>query len=80
MAKRKADRPLRVARLRTVGEVVAELGRIYRAARRGEISPADGCRLTMMLREIRAALESADLERRVEALEADAARARGGWS
>ena len=61
---------IRIGRLDTVGGVVTELGRIYRAARRGELDVGDASRLATILREIRSALEASDIERRIGALEA----------
>ncbi len=61
---------IRIGRLDTVGGVVTELGRIYREARRGELDVGDATRLAMVLREIRCALESGDIERRIADLEA----------
>lgn len=61
---------MRIGRLNTVGGVVAELGRVYRQARRAELDLGDATRLAMILREIRCALEATEIERRIEALEA----------
>ncbi len=60
---------IRIGPLNTVGGVVAELGRIYREARRGEMDVGDATRLATILREIRSALEASDIERRIEKLE-----------
>ena len=62
---------IRIGPLNTVGGVVTELGRIYRLARRSELDMADAKALTYVLREIRCALEASDIERRLDALEAD---------
>ena len=62
---------IRIGRLDTVGGIVTELGRVYRQARRGELDLGDATRLAYVLREIRCALEASDIERRIEALEAD---------
>ncbi len=62
---------IRIGRLDSVGGVVTELGRIYRLARRSELDMADAKALTYVLREIRCALEASDIERRIEALEAE---------
>ncbi len=67
----------RIGRLDTVGGVVTELGRIYRLARRSELDMADAKALTYVLREIRCALEASDIERRLEALEAN--NPAGAW-
>ena len=62
---------IRIGPLNTVGGVVTELGRIYRLARRSELDMADAKALTYVLRGIRCALEASDIERRLEALEAN---------
>ena len=38
-------RKVRIGRLTTVGQVAAELGRLYRQARRGDVAVADASRL-----------------------------------
>ncbi len=60
---------IRIAPLTTIGGVLTELGKIYRAARRGQLDTADATRLAFVLREIRIALEASDIESRLEALE-----------
>ena len=60
---------IRIGPLDTVGGVVTELGRVYREARRGELDVGDATRLSMILREIRQALEVSEFERRILALE-----------
>jgi hypothetical protein len=60
---------LRVGRLDTIGSVRSELGRLYRAARRGDLDCLDATRLAVLLKEIRATIESHDIERRLVALE-----------
>ncbi len=67
--KETGKRPPRVGRLDTVGGVVAELGKIYRAARRGDIDTQDVTRLAYVLSQIRAAIESSEIERRLDELE-----------
>ncbi len=64
-----AKAKIRIGPLSTVGGVVSELGKIYRAARRGQIDVTDATRLTYILREIRCALEASDIEKRLDALE-----------
>ena len=61
---------MRIGPLNSVGGVVTELGRIYRLARKGEMEIGEFKGLVYGLREIRCALESSDIERRIEALEA----------
>ncbi len=60
---------IRIAPLTTIGGVLTELGKVYRAARRGQLDTGDATRLAFILREIRIALESSDIEKRLEALE-----------
>ena len=73
-------RNVRIGRLDTVGHVVTELGKVYRATRQGKMDMGDAKSLTYVLREIRCALEAGDLERRLDALEAlGAANVRGPW-
>ena len=49
-----------------------EISRIYRATKRGKISTPDGYRMVQMLAVLKSCLESATLESRIEALEAQA--------
>jgi len=72
------DRPestARVGRLHSVGAVAHELGRLYRAARRGDVPAVDAARLASILTQLRQALEPAQIEDRLSALE-DALEAR----
>ena len=71
-------RRVRIGHLNTVGGVVAELGKVYRHARRGEVDMAEAKALTYVLRELRGALEAGDIERRLEELEAAAPSS--GWT
>jgi len=61
--------PRRRIRLANVGGVLGELKVVYRKADRGEIDWQDARAATLVLREIRAALETSDLERRLADLE-----------
>ena len=63
-------RKVRVGKLDTVGGVVAEMGKLYREARRGDLDTLDATRLCSVLAEMRRALEFGELERRVLELEA----------
>ena len=65
-----AKAEIRIGPLNSVGGVLNELARVYREARRGQLDLSDATRLAMILREIRSALESGDIERRIDALEA----------
>ena len=64
-----AKTEIRIGPLSTVGGVVSELGKIYRAARRGQIDVTDATRLAYILREIRCALEASEIEKRLGDLE-----------
>jgi len=63
-------RRIRVGRLTTVGQVAAELGRLYRHARWGEIPVGDASRLATILAAMRQCLEASELERRIAEMEA----------
>jgi hypothetical protein len=65
-------RKVRVGQLRTLGGLSAELARLYRQARRGEIAAADASRLASILAVARQCIEASDLERRLNELEASA--------
>ena len=67
-----APAPLRVGRLETAADVKREAGRLYRAARRAEVSAADASRLATVLALIVRVIEGAELETRLTALEAKA--------
>src|SRR5262249_61174219 len=60
----KSGRARRISRLDDAAGILAELQRIYREARRGELEPYVAGRLTAILKEARATIETADLERR----------------
>ncbi len=61
---------IRIGPLNSIGGVLNELARVYREARRGQIELSDATRLAFILREIRISLESSDIEKRLDALEA----------
>jgi hypothetical protein len=61
--------PLTQASLDSAAGVLAELQRIYREARRGELEPYVAGRLTAILKEARATIETADLEKRMQPIE-----------
>lgn len=63
-------RRIRIGRLTTVGEVAAELGRLYRQARRGDVAVTDASRLATILAAMRQCLEASELERRIGEMEA----------
>ena len=61
---------IRIGRLTTVGQVAAELGRLYRQARRGDVAVAGASRLATILAGMRQCLEASELERRIAEMEA----------
>lgn len=63
-------RKVRIGRLLTIGQVAAELGRLYRQARRGDVAVADASRLATILVAMRQCLEASELERRIAEMEA----------
>jgi hypothetical protein len=63
-------RKIRIGRLNTLGEVAAELGRLYRQARRGGVPTADASRLATILSALRECLKASDMEQRINELEA----------
>jgi hypothetical protein len=62
-------RKIRIGPLTTVGQVAAELGRLYRQARRGDVPVTDARRLATILAVMRQCLEASELERRIADLE-----------
>ena len=60
---------VRIGPLTTMGEVAAELGRLYRQARRGDVAVGDASRLATILAVMRQCLESSELERRIGEME-----------
>jgi hypothetical protein len=70
-------RRIRIGRLTSVGQVAAELGRLYRHARWGEIPVGDASRLATILAAMRQCLEASELERRIAEMEATLAGTEG---
>jgi polyhydroxyalkanoate synthesis regulator phasin len=66
-------RPNSCGPLTTIGEVVRELARVYRAAKRGDLDSSIAARLANILNQMRAAMEAENLEKRIDALEAKSA-------
>jgi hypothetical protein len=64
-------------RLANIAGVATELKRCYRAAWDGEISWQDAGCAARILRELRFCIESGEIERRIEALEAALADRQG---
>ena len=62
-------RPIR-ARLDTIADVKAQLGRLYREARGGKINTQDASRLANILALLGRMIEGSDVEARLAALEA----------
>lgn len=69
------QRAVKIGRLRTVMEVAAEIGRVYRDARHEKIDAVLGNRLANILSCMRQCLEVAEFERRIAEIEAAVARA-----
>ena len=65
----KRTRNVRVGPLDTVGRVATELGRLYRAARRGELDKREATQLAYILGALRQCLEISAVEDRLAALE-----------
>ena len=63
----------RGARLGNLKQVRSEMVKVYREVRSGQIEPADGTKLTYMLKQIFDAIQIEQLETRLEALEKQAA-------
>lgn len=58
------------AKLKSIGDVAHELAKLYREARSGRLDVADASRLANMLYILSRILETSELEKRVDALEA----------
>ncbi len=56
--RKRKERKVRVGKLDTVGNVVTEMAKIYREARRGNLETLDAVRLARVLCEIRRGLET----------------------
>ncbi len=69
----------RIGPLKDVGGIRRELGRVYRAARSGDLEPADASRLAFILRQLRECVEDRDFEARIAALEAAQAGGHPGF-
>ena len=73
------DRPVSfpLPKVEGLGDLPKALGAILEAVARGEITPGEGQTLTSILDSYRKAMETADLEARVRALELERGRNRG---
>ena len=67
-------KPKRIGPLADVAGVIRELRSLYREARRGEIDTIDLSRFVAAMREMRGSLVVATFEKRIDALEEDAAK------
>ena len=61
---------IRIGKLDTVGAIRAEVARLCRAGRRGELPPADASRLSNVLSLVAKLIEGGEFERRLEQVEA----------
>ena len=61
--------PPRVGPLNTMTRVREEMARVYKQARRGELSTSDASRLTFILSAIARLIEGSDLEQRLVGVE-----------
>ncbi len=68
----------RIGPLKDTAGVRRELGRVYRAARSGDLEPADASRLAFILKQIRECIVDRDFEGRI-ALEAAQAGGHPGF-
>jgi hypothetical protein len=59
----------RVGPLATIADVGRELASLYRASRGGRVSTGDASRLAFVLGQLRATLEAADADARLQRLE-----------
>ncbi len=69
----------RIGPLKDIGGIRRELGRVYRAARSGDLDPADASRLAFILKQIRECIVDRDFEGRIVALEAAQAGGHPGF-
>ena len=64
--------PCRVGALETASDVKVEAGRLYRAARRGELPASDASKLASVLTLVLKVIQGSEWETRLAALEARA--------
>ncbi len=60
---------IRIGPLVTSGDVKTEIARVYRQTRRGQLDTSEGTKLVYMLRVLLTAIETTDVEQRLDALE-----------
>jgi phage-related protein len=58
------------AKLDSIQDVRREMAKVYREARSGVVEVVDGTKLVWMLQAVGKVIESSDLEKRIEILEA----------
>ena len=62
-------RAFRIGKLETVGQVCGELSRLYRRVAHGHLDSNDGQRMSSILQNLRAGLESGIVEQRLSVIE-----------
>jgi hypothetical protein len=70
METKKRIRGPKIPRLTSVARCGAEIGKLYRLMRRGELDTADGQRMTNCLLALKACLETTEIERKIAEIEA----------
>jgi hypothetical protein len=60
----------KISKLTSVARVGIEIGRVYRHVRRGELDSLEGLRMCQQLLALKACLETAEFEKRLDAIEA----------
>jgi len=60
----------RVGKLESISDLAVEMRKLYRDARRGKIQTGTAAQLTYILNTLKGFIESSDLEKRVQAVEA----------
>lgn len=59
----------RVGKLKTAGQIISELGKIYRLCRRGQLKISDAAQMARILEIMQRCQEASELERRLDAME-----------
>jgi hypothetical protein len=60
----------KIAKLTSVARCGIEIGKLYRLMRRGELDTLEGLRMCQVLLGVKACLEQAEVENRLDAIEA----------
>jgi hypothetical protein len=63
------ERKFKIGRLTNQDQIVKELGRVYRHARRGEIDSSKAYRLSTILGTMAKTMETSELEKRLDGIE-----------